>query len=261
MRIDDLTRETFDDSITLCIGRKPGDENARELKRRRLESTVPQHGGGKLAYENGQVVGMAEYTSIEGSPFPIVGKDLLHLNCVWILPRFQKKGFGAELVKACIHEAQRRGKKGISVLAYNDPLFMPASFFQHEGFYNVGTRGNEELLWKDLDHGSSRPPRFVTTPYVPETNPRKLFVNVFYCAQCPWSIKTQKRIEKISREFPEAIVQSIKTDLRETLLQVGESKKVFVDGREVLLPTPTEDNIRTVLSQKIDERKLSLKEA
>jgi ribosomal protein S18 acetylase RimI-like enzyme len=42
---------------------------------------------------------MIEYSPIEDTPFPVTGKHLLHIHCLWVLPNFQKKGLGRELVK------------------------------------------------------------------------------------------------------------------------------------------------------------------
>lgn len=231
----------------------------REEKRRWLESMVPERAGAKLAYDQGQLAGMAEYSLIEDSPFPIAGKDLLHLNCVWILPRYQKRGFGRELVKACLSEARRRAKIGLSVVAYHDPFFMPSSFFGHEGFRGVEVRGREELMWRNFEDIAceySIPPRFLENEYSPGVSSRKVFVNVTYCAQCPWSVKTRERLEKVSREFPEVVVLSIRADAKETVAELGGSRSVFVDGKEVFLPTPTEDNVRSLFAARVQERKL-----
>ncbi|HZY95049.1 MAG TPA: GNAT family N-acetyltransferase [Candidatus Bathyarchaeia archaeon] len=254
MKIVDLTAETIDNSISLCIGSKPGDEFARQQKRRWLESRIPQRAGGKLAYSDGQLVGMAEYTPVEDSPFPVSGKDLLHIHCIWVLPRFQGKGIGDELVKACVHQARTLRKTGLSVIACDDPLFMPASFFLHEGFASLDKRDHEELMWKDLEN--SRPPRFLERKYSPRTSSRNVLVNVLYCAQCPWSVKAQRRMESVAREFPDVAVQSIEVENRARIEQLGESRKVFVNGKEVFMPTPTEENLRTMLDKTLKESKL-----
>ena len=252
MKIVDLTAETVDDSINLCIGSKPGDELAREEKRRWLESRMPLKAGGKLAYERNQLVGMIEFAPIEDSPFPVAGSNLLHINCVWVLPRFQGRGIGEELLQSCVQEAKRRGMKGVSVVANDNPLVMPLSFFYKQGFRSADHKRNEELMWMIIE--PSPPPKFLPIGYSRKNNRKGMAVDILYCGQCPWSIKGRGRIEKVAREFGERVqVHSIRTDNREAIEMLGDSKKIFVDGKDVPLHTPTEEDIRRLLSNSLDK--------
>ncbi len=256
MKIVDLTVQTIDDSINLCIGSKPGDEQAREEKRRWLESRMPLRAGGKLAYQDGNLAGMVEFTPIEDSPFPVTGVGLLHINCLWVLPRHQRRGLGKGLLKSCVQEAGRLGMKGVSVVADDNPVFMPSSFFLHQGFLSIEQRGHEELMLMDLKE--SRPPRFIPAEYFAKTSGNKVLVDVLYCSQCPWSVKTRSRIEKVAREFGHSVqVRCTRTDTRAKVEEMGDSRKILVDGKEVFLPTPTEDDVRKVLTDRITERKLA----
>jgi GNAT superfamily N-acetyltransferase/predicted Rdx family selenoprotein len=253
LKIVDLTPEAFHDSISLCIGSKPGFELAREEKRRWLESNVPEKAGAKLVYHEDQLAGMLEYSLIEYSPFPVVGKGLVHINCVWVLPHFQKKGLGAELLRSIVREARARNRRGLSVLAYDSPLFMPASFFLNEGFRFLQERGAQELMWMELE--KCEPPQFVPVEFSLSPTRKKVAVDVLYCAQCPWSIKTRERIEKVSREFGDKIqVRTIRTDARSRIESIGDSRKIFVDGKESLFFPPTEENVRRAIANRIRER-------
>ncbi len=194
MKIVDLTPQAVHDSISLCIGSKPGFELAREEKRRWLESNLPDKAAAKLAYQDNQLAGMLEYSLIEHSPVPVTGKDLLHINCIWVLPSFQKKGLGAELLRSIIREAVSRSKRGLSVVAYNSPLFMPSSFFYNKGFRTLQERGLQELMWMELE--TCEPPSFLPVKFSSSHGQKKVVIDVLYCAQCPWSIKTRERIEK-----------------------------------------------------------------
>jgi GNAT superfamily N-acetyltransferase/predicted Rdx family selenoprotein len=253
LNIVDLTLEGVHDSISLCIGSKPGFELAREEKRQWLESNLPDKAGAKLAYHEGQLAGMLEYSLIEHSPFPIAGKDLLHINCIWVLPSFHKKGLGAELLKSIIREAESRGKRGISVLAYNSPFFMPSSFFLHKGFHSLQVRDLQELMWMELE--TCKPPIYLLTKFSPTLDPKRVAIDVLYCAQCPWSIKTRERIERVSREFGDDVrVRSIRTDTRNKMESLGDSRKVFLDGKESFLAPPTEEDVRKAVASRIRER-------
>lgn len=253
MKIVDLTPEAVHDSISLCIGSKPGFELAREEKRRWLESNLPDKAGAKLAYQDNQLAGMLEYSLIEHSPFPVSGKDLLHINCIWVLPSFQKKGLGAELLRSIIRETVFRSKRGLSVLAYNSPLFMPSSFFHNKGFRTLQERGLQELMWMELE--TCDPPRFQPVEFSPTLDPKRVAIDVLYCAQCPWSIKTRERIERVSREFGNEVrFRSIRTDARDKMENLGGSRQIFIDGKENFFSPPTEEDVRRALTGRIQER-------
>jgi len=245
LKIVDLTLKNADDSINLCIGSKPGFELAREEKRQWLEKRLSHGVGGKLAYSDGQLAGMVEYSPIEYAPFPVGGDSLLHINCIWVLPRFQRMTIGENLVRSCISEARTRGKRGLSVLAYGATFFMPATFFVRQGFRTVQRRGSQELMWKELQ--PCKPPSFLPMAFSPERDEAKVAVDVLYSAQCPWSIMTRDRIERVSREFSGAVkVRLIDTEDRRALAKFGESRKVFVNGNETFFAPPTEGDIRKV---------------
>jgi predicted N-acetyltransferase YhbS len=248
LKIVDLTPYTIDDSISLCIGSKPGFEQAREEKRRWLEERLPNRVGVKLAYQDGSLAGMIEYSPIEDTPFPVDGKNLLHIHCVWVLPNFQKMRIGNELVKAVVNEARIRGRRGVSVIAHDGAFFMPISFFTHEKFRTVDRRDHSELMWRELD--STNPPKFVNSSFSPTVMPGKVSVDVLYCSQCPWTIKSRERITKISREFGSDVkVHTVKTDDRKVMQDTGDVKGVYVNGQDFFFAA-TEDDIRKMLAAK-----------
>ena len=248
MKIVDLTPYSIHDSISLCIGSKPGFEQAREEKRRWLEERLPNRVGVKLAYQDGFLAGMIEYSPIEDTPFPVEGKHLLHIHCIWVLPNFQKLGIGNELVKSVVNEARIRGRRGVSVIAHDGAFFMPISFFTHQKFRTVDRRNHSELMWRELD--STNPPKFVKSSFSPTVVPGKVAVDVLYCSQCPWTIKSRERMTKISREFGSDVkVRTVKTDDRKMMQDIGDVKGVYINGQDFFFAA-TEDDIRKTLTSK-----------
>ncbi len=256
MRIEDLTLDNARDAIGLCIGSKAAYEQAREEKRRWLEKRLPTTVGGKLAYYDEQLAGMIEYSLIEDAPFPVTGRDLLHINCIWVLPRFQRREIGKTLIRACLNAARSRRRKGLSVVSYDGTFLMPSTFFLHEGFRRIQIRGREELMWREIE--PCKPPAFVPREFLPQTDPKKVMVEILCSPQCPWSVMTRRRLEKVSREFGRTVkISSITTNDRQAIEQLGDSRKVFVNGTESFLFPPTEDDIRKTLEE--SKKDLALK--
>jgi GNAT superfamily N-acetyltransferase/predicted Rdx family selenoprotein len=248
MKIVDLSPDKVHDSINLCIGSKPGFEQAREEKRRWLEARLPLRVGAKLAYYDDSLAGMLEYSPIEDTPFPVLGKHLLHIHCIWVLPSFQKKGIGKELVKSLVHEAERRGRKGISVIAQPGVFFMPTSFFLEQKFRTVERRSQSELMWRELEPVS--PPKFILSTFSPSTSPDKITIDVLYCSQCPWTIKSRERMARISKEFGNDVkIHTVRTDDRDAMEKTGDLKGVYVNGQDFYFAS-SEENIRKTLSAK-----------
>lgn len=253
MRIVNLSHLNIDESINLCIGRKPGFELAREEKRRWLEKRIPSRAGGKLAYFGEQLAGMLEYSPIEHAPFPITGTGLLHVNCMMVLPRYQKLGIGKGLLKSTVLDAKAHGIDGLSTLAFSSGFIMPSTFFQKQGFRIVDRNGLEELMWFDM--GASRAPKFSSLVHSPSVAPNLVNIEVLCTAQCPWSIMTKTRIERISKKFSQVKFNSTQVDDKETARKIGDNRKSFLDGRETFLFPPTEEEVQRVLEA--ETRKLA----
>jgi GNAT superfamily N-acetyltransferase len=101
--------------------------------RRRLAWLRRMHEAGvraKVARLAGEPVGFAYVMPIEVSPWGPLGRDLMVLDCLWVLPRAQHHGAGHALVQAAEEEARRQRRKALVTQAYcHDFWFMPAAFF------------------------------------------------------------------------------------------------------------------------------------
>lgn len=64
-----------------------------------LEEAVPKGFQKRLLIVDGEVVGQVEYAPAEASGYPVIGRDLIVMNCIWVLRRAGGKGFGRMLVE------------------------------------------------------------------------------------------------------------------------------------------------------------------
>lgn len=67
-------------------------------RRKYLEFTIPKGFRKKLLLFNGVVVGQIEYIPADASDFPIYGKNLIVLNCIWVLRKAKGYHFGKRLM-------------------------------------------------------------------------------------------------------------------------------------------------------------------
>jgi hypothetical protein len=97
VRIVDITRKIeYEKRLYRCLASAP----FRKYKNRReyLEKAVPRGFHKKLLIFNEDVVGTVEYSPAEVSGFPIVGEDVIVMNCIWVLRRAKGHNFGKELL-------------------------------------------------------------------------------------------------------------------------------------------------------------------
>ncbi len=57
-----------------------------------------------------------EYMPIENVWKPLIGKNYIVINCLWVSGRFQKQGYAKQLLNYCIDDAKKQGKDGIAVV-------------------------------------------------------------------------------------------------------------------------------------------------
>ncbi|HVP16350.1 MAG TPA: hypothetical protein VMT42_03190 [candidate division Zixibacteria bacterium] len=106
-RIIDITKtEEYKKYLSRCITGPP----SKQCKKRAeyLEKTIPRGFHKKLLLLNEQVMGQIEYSPAEASYYPIIGDNVMVLNCIWVLRKAGGHDFGKRLLEdmmACEKEA------------------------------------------------------------------------------------------------------------------------------------------------------------
>jgi len=92
----------------------------RKYRRRReyLEAAVPKGFRKKALVFNREVVGQIEYAPPEGSGYPIRGRGVIVMNCIWVLRRAKGHRFGVRLMKEMVET--ERGAEGFATLGLED---------------------------------------------------------------------------------------------------------------------------------------------
>ena len=86
---------------------------------------------------------------VEVCPCTMIGQDLMVIPCLWVLQRARQMGVGKALLAEAEQETRRQGKKALATVAfYHDFWFMPAAFFEQNGFSVVNRQGKDAILWR-----------------------------------------------------------------------------------------------------------------
>jgi len=94
-------------------------------RREYLQSAIPKGFRKKVLIFKGDQVGTIEYASAEGSGLPIIGDNVVVMNCIWVQKRGRGHNFGKRLLKDMIEG--ERGASGFATIAlenYWGPYFM-----------------------------------------------------------------------------------------------------------------------------------------
>ncbi len=210
---------------------------------RRLSWLKTMHEKGlrvKVAAINGRHTGFLYAIPIEYSPWGPLGRHLLVILCLYVLSNGQ--GVGKALLNAAEEEARRQGRKGIVTTGYrHDFWFMPASFFEANGFVEcarTGWRSSETgsppvLLWKTFDRGV-RVPTLLKPDYRFRPVPGRVVIDLFWNTFCQTSDMEAQRVREVASEFGDSVVLNEHcADDRTVLLHHQISRGIFVDGREI----------------------------
>jgi len=179
--------------------------------------------------------GLIEYLPIEMAPDPVKGENSLWINCIWVLPRFQKAGIGKGLMRHFLDEAEKVG--GASVLAYErDKWFgyfdyMPAGFFKQWGFREVSRDETRVLLHLDL--GAHATPKLLPTPSQRIEKKGQTAIDIFCNSQCPWCGWMADEISRKAKG-PGIKLKHINTDEREAIEESGLSRGMAINGIPVI---------------------------
>ncbi len=101
---------------------------------------------------DGKSVGFIEYVPGEHAWRAVKAPGYMVVHCIWVYPKvYQKQGYGAMLVQACIEDARSRGMKGVAVVTSEGTWIASRALFTAQGFEVVDRRDRFELLALKFD--------------------------------------------------------------------------------------------------------------
>jgi len=108
VKIVDITEDIeYERYLYKCLAPMP----FRKYRKRReyLEAVIPKGFRKKLLLLNGKIVGQIEYAPAEMSGYPIMGDNIIVMNCIWVL----RKAKGCNLGKQLLNDMVRNEKKAV----------------------------------------------------------------------------------------------------------------------------------------------------
>jgi GNAT superfamily N-acetyltransferase len=194
----------------------------------------------KVASVNSERVGFLHVIPIEFCPWGPLGRDLLVIPCLVSV----NKGHGVAkaLLAAAEEEARSQGRKGIVTIGYyHDFWFMPASFFEANGFLKCGgslqenfdPKSKAAVLWRAFDEHVEAP-LLLNPKYEFKAIPGKVVIDLFWNEFCQTSNIEAQRVREVAAEFGDAVtLNQYSADDRVSLMRHQIARGIFVNGREI----------------------------
>lgn len=82
-----------------------------------------------------------EYIPIEKVWKPLVGKNYMVINCLWVSGKFKGQGISTKLLEECVNDSKKQGMDGVVVVTGNKvkPFLTDKKFYEHNGFKVIDT--------------------------------------------------------------------------------------------------------------------------
>jgi GNAT superfamily N-acetyltransferase len=214
-----------------------------------------------VATLDGKQAGFLHVIPIEFSPWGPLGRDLLVIPCLCSVNKGH--GVGKLLLAAAEQEARHQGRKGIVTIGYyHDFWYMPASFFEANGFFKCerprqersSAKNTAAVLWRVFDEHTEAPvllkPKYEFKPIR-----RKVVIDLFWNAFCQTSNIEAQRVREVAAEFGDSVaLNEYCADDRLVLLRNQIPRGIFIDGHEIYWGYEApKDGIRQAIAQGLRE--------
>jgi len=199
-----------------------------------LEEARAQGARVKVVLLDGRQVGLIYLLPIEMCPWGPLGEGLMVIPCLFVQHRWTGMGLGRALLDAAEEEARQQGMQGIVTEAFHhDSWFMPASFFERNGYTEVGRQGTSALLWKPFSPTATLP-RHLEPRYQFQPVPGRVVIDLFWQTFCETSWIEAQRVREVAAEFGDAVLlREYPADDRATLMRYQIPRAIYVNGKQI----------------------------
>lgn len=151
-----------------------------------------------------------EYMPIEKVWKPIVGKNFMVINCLWVSGQFKGKGLSTQLLEECIKDSKSKKMDGIVVVTGNKvkPFLTDKKFYMKHGFELIDSAPPYfELLALKFNQKADNP-KFVKNAKEGICSNKKGFTFI-YSNQCPFMEEYIQLMASVckKKKFPTEVIK------------------------------------------------------
>jgi len=227
---------------------------AWKRKQHFLAQKLEQGVRAKIAYKNGNPIGFIEYYPIEITNLEIIGRDIMTIWCINVAEKERGRGIGEQLLRACLDDSKKLGRKGVAVTCW-DPVWMPSAFFRKYDFVKVGKAvGNGVVLFKRF--GYVEAPKWIGrggTYEEAKLIKGRVAIDIFHTDRCPIHWRNTVLVKKIAAEFGDnVILNEYNVDNREDMLKHRIAYSIYINGKVLAAgPQAKESELRNKIQEEV----------
>lgn len=138
MKIVSIDKTNIDQEHICCaIGNDKANQGRALTKKNWMKERFDEGLVFKRLDERGKI--FIEYMPIETVWKPILGKNYMVINCLWVSGKFKGRGISTQLLNECISDAKKQRKDGVTVVSSIKvkPFLTDKKFYLHHGFEAV----------------------------------------------------------------------------------------------------------------------------
>jgi GNAT superfamily N-acetyltransferase len=235
IRVSDVTEEHLW-YVACCAQVDQSDEQkqAADLHEDWMRMALTRGGmRAKIALDGERPIGFIFLLPVERTAWYIAGEELFTIQCMNVEDEYRGHQVGEKLLRAA-EETARRHAKGIAVIAFEpSDWFLPASFFQSQGYQEVERRGSSVLMFKPFVEDAPVP-QFVPRQYrPPRIPPGKVIVEAFWSPQCLTTALEILHVREVCAEFgDEVILRELNASMPGMRQRFGIPRTLFINGVE-----------------------------
>ncbi|MFA6845331.1 MAG: YoaP domain-containing protein [Sphaerochaetaceae bacterium] len=185
--------------ICCAIGADKTNRERAQTKKNWMVSQFPNGLVFKRMNERGKV--FIEYMPIEAAWKPIIGKNFMVINCLWVAGKFKGQGYSKELLGECIEDTKKNKMDGVVVVSSikTKAFLTDKSFYIKHGFEEIDTAPPYFDLLAYRINKAAVLPQFTEKAKKGECE-NKQGVTIIYSHQCPFMEEYTLVLEKVAEE-------------------------------------------------------------
>ena len=177
-----LDEKNIDDEHICCAIGDPKHQNGVDKKKEWIKSKLSDGHVFRKLNARGKI--FIEYEPIETAWTPVIGKNYMHIYCLWVAGSFKGKGIAKELLEYAINDAKTKKMSGLCTIVTEKkkPFIGDKKFFEHFGFKVVDTINDYQLMVLSFDDKET--PKFSDTARRMEIDNQDF--TIYYSNECPY---------------------------------------------------------------------------
>ena len=167
----------------------------------------------KIVYEGKRSFGFIEYIPGEFAWRAVEVKGYLVVQCIWVVGKGKKKGYGSRLLSECVEDAREMGKHGVAMVTSSRSWLAGKKLFLKNGFEVVDQEPPSfELLVKRFEDNAPLPA--FPQDWDQRASRYGAGLTVIYADQCPYiRDAVQQYVDLAEERGVEARVVKLTTSL------------------------------------------------